>query len=66
MTHVDFLMPLGGALSGTLPNPTLVKDEAGLVIAMRVFGPRPYVAPTPAPDNATAILTAAVFLPRLP
>src|SRR5437762_313822 len=32
-------MPLGGALRGTLPNPTL-SDDASSAIARQVFGPR--------------------------
>lgn len=41
MSHVNAFMPLGGALRGNLPNPTLCQTESELNIARQVFGPRP-------------------------
>jgi hypothetical protein len=42
--HLNWRMPLGGALRGVLPNPTLalgvVFTDAENIIAARVFGPR--------------------------
>lgn len=39
MTHANPFMLLGGDLKGSLPNPIVEKDRAGLVIAQQVFGP---------------------------
>lgn len=53
---------LGGALSGTLPNPSLVTDEAGLSIAARVFGPRPATRDVRAGLNITVTQDAGGFV----
>src|SRR3989304_2361868 len=42
--HLNWLLPLGGALRGTLPNPTLLLDEAGLTLSQQVFA-SPYRRP---------------------
>lgn len=62
MMHHPWNIPLGGALGGVLPNPTLVVDEAQLRIASAVFGPhRPAdVIPTPNSD----LVWSRVFAPR--
>jgi len=46
--HAGFFGPAGGGLKGTFPNPSVVGDDAGLVLASRVFSGRSGAAPVAA------------------
>lgn len=63
--HVNWTMPLGGALRGTLPNPALFTEDASLVLSARSFGHKalPGSAQWNAPiDTAARARTFTVFL----
>ena len=63
--HVNWTMPLNGALRGTLPNPSILLEDASLVLSARSFGFRalPGSAQWTAPiDTAARARTFTVFL----
>jgi len=45
MQHVQTGLGLGDSIRGLAPFQEVVRDEAQLVIAAQVFGPRPWVSP---------------------
>ena len=66
MSHLNWLMGLGGDLVGTLPNPEM---SAQAFLKAQVFGPRAWGAPlVPLPETDTfqIVEEAKTFLPHAP